>query len=682
LRKFLLSNLILFCLLQLSVAAISPINISANNKNYTFNHNQIGFFEDKSSIISIQNLLDTNSKINFSAMKSENENCGFSKSSYWLKITCINNTLSSQGYYLNIDYALINDIRFYEIENNKLIDSTCTGENYAHHSRQFNNRFFIFYLDINPNSTKTFYVRICNIGEVTKIPISIQNEKQHRLNGSNFDFIDSIYYGYFLFALLFNLLMFFEFKKKLFILSSCFIICMALFLFISDGFAFQYFWPNFSYISNHSIILFAILSSVFLIMFTNIFLDNSRTIKKISSIFYVCASLTIFWNLIPNPYTSYSFFVANFFVLVTVIFIFIISAIKLYYNKTHFNYLFFISIIFVTTAAIAYILRNYNIIGVSYFTSNGIKIGFSIQITFLTASSIIQFRELFKKSNKFLEDMIQKRTMLISTQNNTLKEQNRKIAIQYKEIKQSMMYAKRLQNAILPNKYKFSSIFKDHLIFYEPKDIISGDFYWIADKKKKTYIVTADCTGHGIPGAFLSMLGISFLNQIITKNTDIQPNEILNKLGILFSETINNHEDTPTRDSMDISICLFDHSTKIMDYSGAYNPIYIIRNGDLIELAVDKISLRKDFTTEIENFTNKKFTLQENDKVFMFTDGYPDQFGGEKNKRYSKRNFKNLLIETSKYHMSEQKEVIIETFKEWKGSCEQVDDILILGFEI
>lgn len=681
-RKFLLSFLIIFSLLQLSVAAISPINISANNKNYIFNHNQIGFFEDKSSKISIQNLLDTNSKINFSAMKSENENCGFSKSSYWLKITCNNNSLSSQGYYLNINYALINDIRFYEIENDKIIDSTYTGENYAHNSRQFNNRFFIFYLDIKPNSSKTFYIRICNIGEATKIPISIQNEKQHRSNESNFDFIDSLYYGYFLFALLFNLLMFFEFKKKLFILSSCFIICMALFLFISDGFAFQYFWPNFSYISNHSIILFAILSSVFLILFTNVFLDNSRTIKKISSIFYVCASFTIFWNLIPNPYTSYSFFVANFFVLVTVIFIFIISAIKLYYNKTHFNYLFFISIIFVTTAAIAYILRNYNIIGVSYFTSNGIKIGFSIQITFLTASSIIQFRELFKKSNKFLEDMIQKRTMLISTQNNTLKEQNRKIAIQYKEIKQSMMYAKRLQNAILPNKYKFSSIFKDHLIFYEPKDIISGDFYWIADKKKKTYIVTADCTGHGIPGAFLSMLGISFLNQIITKNTDIQPNEILNKLGILFSETINNHEDTPTRDSMDISICLFDHSTKVMDYSGAYNPIYIIRNGDLIELAVDKISLRKDFTTEIENFTNKKFTLQENDKIFMFTDGYPDQFGGEKNKRYSKRNFKHLLIETSKYPMVEQKEIIIETFKDWKGSCEQVDDILILGFEI
>ncbi|HOS83524.1 MAG TPA: SpoIIE family protein phosphatase, partial [Bacteroidales bacterium] len=288
----------------------------------------------------------------------------------------------------------------------------------------------------------------------------------------------------------------------------------------------------------------------------------------------------------------------------------------------------------------------------------------------------------FQKTNKCLEDMIQKRTILISNQNAQLQEQNKKIAQQYKEIKQSMTYAKRLQNAILPNKYKFSSVFKDHFILYKPRDIVSGDFYWISEKRKKTYIVTADCTGHGIPGAFLSMLGISFLNQIVSKNHDISPHDILHKLGLLFSETINNHDDHMTRDSMDISVCLIDHSSKTMEYAGAYNPIYIIRNHELYELTVDKFSLHKDYAAEMPKFTNKIFTLQENDKVFMFTDGYADQFGGDLNKRFSKRRFKQILTSSSNKSMPKQKSILEETHETWKGKQEQVDDILILGFEI
>jgi serine phosphatase RsbU (regulator of sigma subunit) len=334
------------------------------------------------------------------------------------------------------------------------------------------------------------------------------------------------------------------------------------------------------------------------------------------------------------------------------------------------------------TGVIIYILRNLGVLHVSFISHYSLIIGFTTQITLLTFASITQFSKYTRDTNKFLEEMVNKRTDQISIQNKFLRTQNKQIETQYKEIRQSITYAKRLQNAILPNKYRFSSIFKEHLIFYKPKDIVSGDFYWITEKNKKTYVVTADCTGHGVPGGFLSMLGISFLNQIVTKNAEIHPHEILNKLAILFSETINNHEDTGSRDSMDISICLINHSTNEIEYSGAYTPIYVIRNQALHELHVDKISLQKDFHTENTSFTNRTFQLQENDRIFMFSDGYYDQFGGEKHKRFSKRNFKTLLTSSSNKTMAEQKIIFDETFELWRGENEQIDDILILGIEI
>jgi len=260
--------------------------------------------------------------------------------------------------------------------------------------------------------------------------------------------------------------------------------------------------------------------------------------------------------------------------------------------------------------------------------------------------------------------------------------QNKTIKNQYEEIKKSIEYAKRLQHAVLPNKYRFSSVFKDHFILFKPKDVVSGDFYWIYEKKQKTYIVAADCTGHGVPGGFLSMLGISFLNQIIIRKRDIRPHEIVNKLAILFAETIANYEDKISRDSMDISICLIHHDTNQLEYAGANNSLILIRDNTLQELSVDKRSLHKEFLTEHFSFSGKCIDLLPHDKVYLFTDGFYDQFGEQNNKRISKRLFKSLLLEHSNKPMAEQYEVFDTFFTQWKGTTEQIDDVLIIGFEL
>lgn len=670
------------CITTFTFATHIPIILLNDSSIYTLQKHHIGFFEDTSTKLTIYNFISPNADIDFTPMDKVKENRGFSSSAFWIKMDLKNDGNNTHFYYFSLEYPLLNDIRLFKIQDSIIKDVIITGENYPYKSRQIQNRHFIFKLEIPENTQITYYIRVFNIGEATRLPISLTHIDETTNFHTRSDFFSSIYYGYILFSIIFLLFMYLEFKRLHFLFLALYTISMAFFLFIIDGYAFQFLWPNFTFISNISILFFAILSSVAMLVFTNIFLETHQTVKKISLIIYAIAAVVFIWNLFPYPYNYYSFISVNILSIAVVCFVALLAIYKYYKHRNHYNTLFLFSLIFIFLTVIIYVCRNFALFDIPSISSNSIKLGLAGQITLLSVATITQFREFFQKSNKFLEDMIQKRTVLISSQNSQLQEQNKKIAQQYKEIKQSMTYAKRLQNAILPNKYKFSSVFKDHLILYKPRDIVSGDFYWIAEKRKKTYIVTADCTGHGIPGAFLSMLGISFLNQIVSKNHDISPNDILHKLGLLFSETINNHEDNMARDSMDMSICLIDHATRIMEYAGAYNPIYIIRNQELYELTVDKFSLHKDYAAEMPKFTNKIFTLQENDRVFMFTDGFADQFGGDLNKRYSKRRFKQLLVQSSSKSMLEQKTIIEMTHDNWKSKHEQVDDILVLGFEI
>jgi len=659
-----------------------PIILLNDSTHYSLQKHSVGFFEDTSTTLTIYDVISPQTDIDFTPMDKVKENRGFSSSAFWLKMEFKNDGNHTHYYHLTIEYPLLNDVRFFKVQDSIIKDVVITGENFPYKSRQIQNRFFIFKIEIPINSQITYYIRVFNVGEATRLPLSLTHIDETANIQARSDFFSSIYYGYILFSIIFLVFMYLEFKRIHFLFLALYTFSMAFFLFIVDGYAFQFLWPNFTYISNISIIFFALISAVSLLYFTNIFLESHTIVKNITQVLSAIAIIIFIWNLFPYPYNYFSFISVNIFSMIVVCFIAILAIYKYYKNRNHYNTLFLFSLIFILLTVLIYVFRNFAIFDIPIISANSIKLGLAGQITLLSVSTITQFREFFQKSNKFLEEMIQKRTVLISSQNNQLQEQNKKIAQQYKEIKQSMTYAKRLQNAILPNKYKFSSVFKDHLILYKPRDIVSGDFYWIAEKRKKTYIVTADCTGHGIPGAFLSMLGISFLNQIVSKNHDISPHDILHKLGLLFSETINNHEDNMTRDSMDISICLIDHTTKIMEYAGAYNPIYIIRNQELYELTVDKFSLHKDYASEMPKFTNKIYTLQENDRVFMFTDGYADQFGGENNKRYSKRRFKQLLVQSASKPMSEQKTILEMTHDNWKGKLEQVDDILVLGFEI
>lgn len=249
-----------------------------------------------------------------------------------------------------------------------------------------------------------------------------------------------------------------------------------------------------------------------------------------------------------------------------------------------------------------------------------------------------------------------------------------------KSITDSINYARRIQRAMLPLKEDIDRSLKEYFILYKPKDIVSGDFYFFATKNDRVIIAAADCTGHGVPGAFMSMIGNDLLNQIIIENGITRPSEILNYLNRGVKKALKQEsENSETTDGMDIALCSININSRTMEYAGAMRPLFHASSG-LNKINADTASIGGS-TSENFKFTNHEIILNQGDSVYIFTDGYVDQFGGEKGKKFMTKNLKNLLAGIAHENMNEQYHILNTTFEDWSKDNEQVDDILVIGMK-
>ncbi len=252
---------------------------------------------------------------------------------------------------------------------------------------------------------------------------------------------------------------------------------------------------------------------------------------------------------------------------------------------------------------------------------------------------------------------------------------------QIKELGQSLKYASYIQKALLPDEPDLKKLFPEHFLFYLPRDLVSGDFYWASKKKNILYIALADCTGHGVPGAFLSIMGISFLNQIVDRDESVSASGVLNRLREFVMKALNQTGmESEQKDGIDMALCRIDTNTGQLQFAGAFNPIYLIKNSNrLVEIPGDKMPIGIAAEEET-SFKNHEVELKGGDMVYLFSDGYVDQFGGSEGKKYKYRPFRYLLLNICKLSMEEQKKALLENINTWKGDLPQLDDISIFGF--
>ena len=292
---------------------------------------------------------------------------------------------------------------------------------------------------------------------------------------------------------------------------------------------------------------------------------------------------------------------------------------------------------------------------------------FSLHILFISKRTRLlrhNYRQLQEKEKKSIEVLHQRNLLQSRT----------------KSIEDSLKYAQRIQTAMFTTPKEMRALFPDSFIFQRPKDIVSGDFYWARKINGKILFSVADCTGHGVPGAFLSLIGLEFFRQIVVEKQILRPASILNEMNHYFDLVFGNLDELSLKDGIDLAFCAYDYKKRTLEYAGAFNPAYIIRNNEIIELKGDRIIVGPDYGVPRGSFQNKTVDLEADDVLYMFSDGYADQFGGPEGKKFKYRRFRHLLMSIHKLPMEDQYRKLEEHINEWMGGTnEQIDDLMVIG---
>lgn len=293
--------------------------------------------------------------------------------------------------------------------------------------------------------------------------------------------------------------------------------------------------------------------------------------------------------------------------------------------------------------------------------------------------SVLVHAWIFKRrTRKYREDYHrmkeqEKESRVVLQHRNQLRDRTRKY-------EQSLTYAQRIQKAMFLTTKQLQAHFPDSFIYHRPKDIVSGDFSWARKINGTMLFSVADCTGHGVPGAFMSFLGLEFFRQITAGKGIVDPAGILNEMNRQFDIVFGDTGELSLKDGIDLAICSYDYKTRILNYAGAFNSLYIIRNHEVLEVKGDRIIVGPDYGVQRGKFMNRSVTVEDNDILYMFTDGYADQFGGPEGKKFKYRRFRHLLMSIHQLSMEEQLLILEEQMNEWMGELEdQIDDQTIIG---
>lgn len=379
----------------------------------------------------------------------------------------------------------------------------------------------------------------------------------------------------------------------------------------------------------------------------------------------------------------------------------IVSLTRATLNKERFSGYFLISFIIFYVSALYDILSSRSGFVPIHITPFGL-IGLVLTQSFVLITDYINAftknEELslqLQEANAILEDKVAIRTAELEdalkqlsdkndeilTQNEIVEKHQREVALRNVEMKSSMKYAARIQSAFQAENSQLMTFFPDSFVFFAPRDVLSGDFYWVAPVGDKVLIAVADCTGHGVPGAMMSMLGMAFLNEVLTLGI-FRPNIILDALREKVKISLRQNDQNSTqKDGMDIAMCLIDKKNQTIEYSGAFIPVYLVHNGELRVLTPDKNPIAVYY---VENpFTIQKYQYQPGEMLYLCTDGFADQFGGEEIKKFKPHRLKKMLVDIHQYPAAEQYEMVRNTFYKWKANySEQIDDVTLVGIKL
>lgn len=611
---------------------------------------------------------------------------------YWIRIPVQGNPENHKKFVFEIYNVHIDSLTFYAPLNDSTYSESKTGYKKLFDQREYKTINFVFDVDgANPN-IQYYYLKIWS-----KDPQWLETH----LRTTNFYvyyavteyYLLGLFYGIILIMAVYNFLIFFSTREKVYIYYVIYVLTGGLMTLIEDGTGFAYLWPNspdFSnYVSNYPRLLwmisFVLYSTTFLK--TRVYYPQWGKYINYSVLAYVGAFLL-------EKFFGVSFFNYQLYLLPLLIIYglsYLVWLKKGYTPARYFVYGF--SAVIVSIVISFFRDKGFALDGgnqkLGVLIVYSVNIAFVIEILFLSialgnrikflkesreraqARIIGQLKEneqLKDKVNRELEQKVQERTSELNKKN--------------KDIIDSINYAQRIQSSVLPSPEDVQKMIPNSAVFYRPKDIVSGDFLWVNETKHFKYFAVVDCTGHGVPGALMSIMANNNLNAIL-RDSEPTPGELLEQLDTRVKNLIKVSEDDFENYGMDISVVAIEKQTNRGFYAGAFNPLWIINKNELTELSANRYPVgHYFFNPENKAFDTHEFELKKGSKLYLFSDGFQDQFGGPNGDKFMKESFKKLLTESSDLALVEQSQLLEDTFDTWKGKREQIDDVLVLVVEV
>jgi len=658
--------------------------LNQNNLNQSIAQKAV-ILEDPNHELSVEDILSRDDLV-FTSLKKPLDILDFNTSRWFVRFSANNPKETEQlNVILETARPITSRVDLYEVQaNGTAILIGKSGNERSFSEKSYKHRKNIFPIELTTSEKKEFILVMESDGELINFPLIFwEVEKFHQA-----DYKHQFFHGFYFGILALVVFIFFFFYLLLREISFLYYILYVAFQFLLqfslEGFSSQYIFPETPFWGNNMVLLSATGTAFFLLIYAISFLKIDERVKKWHTYFRIIIVgiiITLFLTLIPGITHALSYPIINILSLIgtlsIVIVIFVLKRRGYAISNT-----FAIGFIMLIIGAVIFILGNLGILGDAMVSELALKVSSGLEILALSVSMAGKYKELQEEKEMAQEKALENLERIVGERTDEVQKQKNRIEEQHKDIVGSIKYAQRIQDAFLPKDKEIERVLGEHFVLFLPRDIVSGDFYWMMNKGDKTIIVAADCTGHGVPGAFMSIMGVSFLNEIANKKEVQTAAEVLNQLRANIINSLNTDEgENKAKDGMDISICVYDFKKMIMQFAGAYNHLYFVRDGKFDKIKADRMPVgvhERDST----DFTNKVFDIQKDDVYYILSDGLIDQFGGPDGKKFMTKRFKQLIMDIYNKPMPDQKRIIEEEHIKWRGELEQIDDIILIGIKV